>query len=181
MPQESTKMLTENDIALELEHYQKFVRAFQSGKRGADLPDLPKTKDEQQNRLLPILGLMLHPAIALFVGIARFFHAHRLVGLLSKARIASDGLSFEPQACGLHKAYTHLGLAFVGQKNLSGAINCLDASWRVHPCAHNCSFGLSKELVSKLKDYPEASQSVQEYIRIGKKFVVWSEDWAQKI
>lgn len=181
MPQEGTEMLTEDDIALELEHYQKFNTAFLRGKHDSDLPRLPVNKDEQHSRFLPILGLLLHPILGLFIGVSRLLHAHWFTALLSKARIATDGLSYEPRACGLHKAYTNLGLALFGRNNLSGAIKCLNASWRVHPCPHNCSFGLSRALVAKLRDYPEAAHSVQEYIRIGKTFVVWSEDWAQKI
>jgi hypothetical protein len=127
MPQEIANMLTENDIAPELEQYQKFNKAYQSGKRGSDLPSLPKNKDEQQSRLLPIFGLMVHPILAFFVWIARFIHAHCLAGSLSKARIATDMLSYEPKSCGLHKAYTNFGLSFLGRNNLSGAINCLDA------------------------------------------------------
>jgi hypothetical protein len=65
-------MLTENDIAPDVEQYQKFNKAYQSGKRDSDLPGLLKNKDEHQSRLLPVLGLMIHPDLALLFGLRAY-------------------------------------------------------------------------------------------------------------
>lgn len=91
--------------------------------------------------------------------------------ILARARIVSDRWSSEPRTCGLNTAYTNLGLARLGRHDLPGAIRCLDASWRVHPCAHNVTFGLKQRLAAALKDHPEAHAALEQYERMSKLFV----------
>ena len=113
--------------------------------------------------------------------VSRLLRIHKFVAFFSKVRIATDKLSHEPVSCGYNQAYTNLGLALLAENDIEGAINCLDSSWRVHPCPHNTSFGLDRRLVSKLIQFPEAKKSVEKYIKIGKKFVYWPEGWSERI
>lgn len=174
-------MLREQDIILELKYYQKFHKTYLEGKREDDLPLLPKNRDDQNRPCLAVLGILIHTLLAICMGIVKLLHLHKFAAFFSRIRIATDKYSYEPVSCGYNKAYTNLGLALLAQGDIGGAIKCLDASWRVHPCPHNSSFGLSRRLVSQLKHYPDASEVVSEYVRIGKKFISWSEKWARNI
>lgn len=174
-------MLTEDDIALELLRADKFKEAYLEDKRGDDLPAQPPNGDAQENTALVLIGLFLHVILGLCSVAARYLCAHSLVALLARARLRTDRLSLEPVSCGWNAAYTNLGLALLAQNDVAGAIQCLDASWRVHPCAHNSSFGLKTRLASELNRYPEAHEQVQQYVRIGKKFALFPDSWADKV
>jgi hypothetical protein len=175
------QMLSEEDILLELKYTRRWQEAYLSGERGHKLPKVPKNRDAQDSKVRLLVGLSLHPFLAILMETAQLLRFATLQAALARIRIATDTFSFEPKSCGLNNAFTHLGLALLAKKNIAGARKCLEASWRVHPCPHNSSYGLSKGLVSKLRDYPEAESEIAEYLRIGKKFVSWSDQWAEGI
>jgi hypothetical protein len=174
-------MLREEEILLELKHYQKFQEYYNEGKRGSDLPKLPGNRDDQKNNSYMLFGLMIHPLLFASIIISRILRLHKFVAFFSKVRIATDKLSHEPVSCGFNQAYTNLGLALLVENDIQGAIHCLDLSWRVHPCPHNTSFGLDRRLVSKLRHFPEAEKNVEKYIKMGKQFVYWPEGWVYRI
>jgi hypothetical protein len=133
---------------------------------------LPKlTEGEASAPFWPVGSLLVHPLLALLIAAARPIRAHWLVALLARARIATDRLSFEPRSCGLNNAYTNLGLARLGQEKIAEAISCLDASWHVHPCPHNTSFGLKKRLAAALARYPQAHAWLEQYERMSHRFL----------
>lgn len=170
MNQRRDEDLSESVILKELEQYAELKRAYQAGKRGAELPKV--SSGEPVPRLWAVGSLLFHPVLALLTAIARPTGAQWLVALLARARIACDRLSYEPRSCGLNNAYTNLGRARLGQGDVAGAIQCLDASWRVHPCPHNCSFGLKQRLAAELKPYPEAHASLEQYERMSQRFLL---------
>ena len=172
------EILTEDDIGLELKRYRAFSEAWRAGKRGEDLPKIPENRDRQRSNIIGLAGAILHFLVWMAIGPAQLLRVHALTAALSELRIKTDHLSFEPRSCGLNAAYTTLGLARLAMKDLAGAIHCLDSSWRVHPCPHNSSYGLKRKLALALSCYPEAESTVRDYVRIGKKFATWPEDWA---
>ena len=174
-------MLNEEDILPELKQYQKFQQDYLSGKTEKECSCLPENKDAPQKPSHCILGMLIHSIILISIELSALLRIKIFVAFFAKLRIATDRYSFEPLSCGYNYAYTKLGLVLLSQNDVAGAINCLDASWRVHPCPHNTSYGLKRALVSKLKDYPEASIVVAQYLTIGKQFVYWPEKWAEKI
>ncbi len=173
-------MLNEKDILPELKQYQKFHQEYLSGKNSKEYSNLPKNNDAPQKPFHYIWGMLIHSIIFISIEFSILFRIKTFVAFFAKLRIATDRFSFEPISCGYNNAYTKLGLVLLSQNDVYGAVKCLDASWRVHPCAHSTSYGLKRALVSKLKDYPEASNSVAQYIKMGKQFVYWSEKWAEQ-
>lgn len=173
-------MLTEAEIIEELKAYKMYILAWEEGKRGSDLPKLP-LKNEKAVLLRTVCGFFAFPILSLLFYLSYFLHLNSFAVWIARARIAVDDLSCCPGSCGLNWAYTKLGLAFLAKKEIKEAIQCLDASWRVHPCPHNSSFGLSRSLVSKLDNHPDALASVEQYIRIGRQFVDRPEYWVQRI
>ena len=165
----------------ELQAYRAHALALKEGKSGRDLPQIPENNDAQTNDVRTIIGYILFPLLHILLNITKFIGWHSFMARICKARIEADRFSFEPKSCGLNKAYTQLGLALLAQNDLDGAISCLDASWRVHPCPHNASYGLDRRLVSKLKSYDEARGVVERYISVGRHFAQWPDPWAEGI
>lgn len=116
------------------------------------------------------MGLIIHSLIAILVFLSKLLRLWRVVLLLSKLRVRTDGLSYEPRQCGYNSAYTNIGLSKLKIGDVGGAIEALDESWQVYPCPHNTSFGLKTSLVKELYKYPEASEHVATYVEIYKKF-----------
>ena len=174
-------MLREEDILLELEQYQNWRQAYMAGKNQEDCPELPENRDAPKYTSYGLFGAFIHMFIFLGIEISSLFRIQKFVAFFAKLRISTDRFCYEPKSCGYNNAYTKLGLALLSQDDVNGAIKCLEASWRVHPCPHNSSFGLKRSLVSKLKNYPEASRVVAQYIKIGKQFVYWPEKWVERI
>jgi hypothetical protein len=174
-------MLTEEGILPELEQYRKWHRAHMQGKDQEDCPNLPENKDAPKYNAICLFGAFIHGLIFLALEISTFLRIKKAVSFFAKLRISTDKFSYEPCSCGYNNAYTKLGLALLTKNDVNGAIRCLDASWRVHPCPHNSSFGLKRSLVAKLRKYPEAENVVNQYIKIGKQFVFWSDKWVEEI
>ncbi len=126
--------------------------------------------ESKPNYLKSIVGSLFHGLLFLLIAISKLMKLWVLVLFFAKIRIISDSWSFEPRQCGYNRAYTLVGLYRLKNKNISGAITALKESWQVYPCPHNTTFGLSKELVKKLKAYPEAQSAVEEYIEIYNSF-----------
>jgi hypothetical protein len=162
-------VLSETDIRRELEPYAAFKRAYQDGRRGEELPKVVGAASS----FSAVLTILVHGPLAVVTGIARRTRAYRLLALLARARIASDRLSYEPQSCGFNAAYTNLGLALLGRGDVAGAIRCLEASWHVHPCAHDVSFGLNQRLAAALEPYPYARPAREQYERISRLFLAY--------
>jgi len=97
-------------------------------------------------------------------------HLWRVVSICAKLRIKTDNFSDEPIQCGYNMAYTNLGIARFNQNDIDGAIDALYISGQVWPCPHKTSFGLSDELVNKLKNIPKADKAVKDYIEIASLF-----------
>ncbi len=174
-------MLTERYILTELEQYQKWHNAHMQGKSQEERPSLPDNKDTPKYNSYSIFGAFIHMLIFFALEISTFLRIKTFVSFFAKLRISTDKFCYEPYSCGYNNAYTKLGLALLAKNDLSGAINCLDVSWRVHPCPHNSSYGLKRSLVAKLRSYPEAADVVNQYIKIGKQFVYWPDKWVEKI
>jgi hypothetical protein len=157
--------LSESEIRQEIERYVAFKRAYRERHAA------PKLGVVKASALGSAMTLMLHAPLAVVARVARWARAHRTVALVARARIASDGLSYEPRSCGLNAAYTNLGLALLRRNDVAGAIRCLDASWHVHPCPHTVSFGLSQRLSEALMPYPDARSTREQYERMSRLFV----------
>jgi hypothetical protein len=116
------------------------------------------------------MGLVIHSLIAILIFLSKLLRLWRVVILLSKLRVKTDGFSYEPRQCGYNSAYTNIGLSKLKIGDVVGAIEALDESWQVYPCPHNTSFGLKTSLVKELSKYPEASENVANYVEIYKRF-----------
>jgi hypothetical protein len=170
-------MLTEQEIADELRQYGAFQAAYREGMRGDDLPDLPKQESALAEWKSFVMFFVGHPLLAVLWKLSQITRVYKASVFFAKTRINTDKYSFEPCSCGLNQAYTRLGLALLKKKDVAGAIDCLAASWRVHPCPHSTSFGLAKRLALALRPYPEAAVAVQQYVRMGERFAMSSSWW----
>jgi hypothetical protein len=169
MKQRRDQHLSESDILREVEQFAEVMRAYRKGKRGNELPRV--LPFEAGARFWALGSCLLHPLLAVFTRVAQVTHTHRMAALLARARIASDRLSYEPRSCGLNNAYTNLGLALLRQNDVIGAIECLEASWHVHPCPHNTSFGLKTRLAAALKPHAQAHASLEQYERMRQRLI----------
>ena len=174
-------MLTEDEILTELRTYKTFAKAYREGKRKSELPSIPQNKDSQSSNAKLVIGIFLLPIISGFLSFAMTCRLKSLAVKLARLRVEADTFSLEPVSCGLNSAYTYLGLSLLAKNDLQGAIDCLDTSWRVHPCPHNVSYGLKRRLVGRLKNCEEAKKVVEQYIKMGQHFSLWPENWAKGI
>ena len=113
---------------------------------------------------------LLHLYLWFLAKVGLKFRITQLTMWASENRIKYDYLWWEPISCGLNNSYTDLGVAYLRAGKIEEAINCLDKSWRVYPCPHNTSFGISLKLFNKLKSNPEAQSVVTEYFEMWDKF-----------
>jgi len=146
------------------EWQQLYLRKDGSHKE-IELPKLKNTPD-----LRGLYGLLLHSILAVLRSAAIFLSSYRISQWASWKRIETDGLSFEPEACGMHSAFTNIGLARLKLRDLEGAIQSLKASCRVRPCPHTTSFGLHRSLRNELARYSEAKKAVEEYDSFAREF-----------
>jgi hypothetical protein len=155
--------LSEREVIDEIAQFAQHMRDFFDGKRDAE--------PAKGSPWWALADLLVHPVLAVLTMVARPARAYRALALLARVRIATDRLSYEPRSCGLNGAYTNLGLARLGQNDVAAALVCLDASWRVHPCPHNTSFGLRQRLATALQPYLEARPLRERYARMSAEFV----------
>jgi tetratricopeptide (TPR) repeat protein len=120
----------------------------------------------------------------MFIGIGMFVHLYlwilRKLGAVfrfplvtiwaSKTRIKYDYLWYEPISCGYTNAFADMGLGYLELGKVEEAITCLSKSWRVYPCPHNTTYGLTLRLYNKLKNYPEAAAATSEYQEMWEQF-----------
>lgn len=133
------------------------------------------------SEFIMLLGTVLHTFIFIGIKISTMLRVQHLTFILLKARIRTDKYSFEPLSCGYSRAQSKLGLALLKRNDVVGAIECLEASWRIHPCPHNTSFGLPRNLARTLMTYPEAEKAVEKYIKMGQAFVTFPEKWLTSV
>ena len=69
-----------------------------------------------------------------------------------------------------NKAYTDLGIAFMNTGQIEKAMDCLQKSWRIYPCPHNMSNGLSTRLSRALYKNQSAQNIVNEYAEMNNAF-----------
>ena len=154
-------------IEAELSSFKRWQSAYA---RGEDpLPDLPERGD-QRGSVETAVGLAAHLGLA---GIGWSAGRLGLGGLrvwAAREEIAVDRFWYEPASCGLNHAYTRLGLALLAGGDESGAIDCLQAAWHIHPCPHNTSFGLDPRLWSALVGVPAADHAREQYAEVARKF-----------
>jgi len=148
-------------IERELAQYRAFDQARRAGVACPDRPPLPPSHAPRGFRFA--LGLALHLVLKTIWLAASAAHAKSVMAWAAKARIEADDLWFEPRACGLNSSLTDLGLALVLAGETQAAIACLDRSWRVHPCPHAVTFGLRRELATRLGTCREAGAIVCQY------------------
>jgi hypothetical protein len=157
---------SEAEILEEIEQFALLMQAVSEGKRGDELnrplhPDGPSS----------IVVTAFHVLIEISSSVARRLGAHRILSVLARMRIATDRWSYESRACAWNFAHTNLGLVLLARNDVKGAIACLDASWRVHPCPHNSTYGLSQRLATALRKQPEARAALAQYDCMSRRFV----------
>ncbi|MBN4046904.1 hypothetical protein JYT90_01145 [bacterium AH-315-P07] len=173
-------MLNESQILHEIEQYREMMSAFISGNIDEQHSEQIADNESEESRvsnLVAIGGALLHTFLFLGYTVSRSLGIQALVILFAKARISTDNYCYEPQSCSYNRAYTMLGLMLLEKNDIRGAVECLEASWQVHPCPHNMSYGLRNALAKKLTDYPEAELAVKRYEKIGSQFAYNPEKW----
>lgn len=155
-------------IFAECQIYKQWQHLYLSKDGSHKRIELPQLKDTPELRGL--LGTFLHSILVALRSAAMLLRLYRIQEWASWKRIETDRLSFEPEACGMHTAFTGVGLARLRLRDLDGAIQSLRASCRVHPCPHTTSFGLHRSLRNSLASYAEASEAVEEYDSLAREF-----------
>ena len=154
-------------IEAELASFKRWQAAY--ARCEDPLPELPG-RDDQRGSIETAVGVAAHLGLA---GIGWWAGRLGLGGLrvwAAREEIAIDRFWYEPASCGLNHAYTRLGLALLAGGDESGAINCPQAGWRIHPCPHNTSFGLDPRLWSALVGVSAADYAREEYAEVARKF-----------
>src|SRR5438309_7286915 len=159
-------------IEAELALYKRWRAAYSCGER--PLPALPE-RGQSPKSMQMLLGLAVHLGL-FFIGWAAYrLGLDRIRVWAAEGEIAVDPIWFEPGSCGLNHAYTRVGLGLLAVGNEAGAIGCLHSAWRVHPCAHNTSFGLDPRLWRALATVPAADGCRAEYEAMARRFVLDAE------
>lgn len=134
-------------------------------------PDEYKRLDEYSPKGLRFaFGTVLHLYLWFLAKFGLLFGINSLAIWASKISIKHDNLWYEPISCSMTSSYTDMGLGYLKLGQVEKAVKCLNKSWRVYPCPHNTSYGLKLKLFKKLRDYPEASVAVAEYLEMWEQF-----------
>jgi tetratricopeptide (TPR) repeat protein len=162
--------LSKDEILKLLSIYRNWL----SGPEPADnLPDeIRRLGENGPTGIRSLVGMMLQLFLVLTSEFGLVLGIPKIAIWASRASVKYDYLFFEPISCGLNFAYTRLGLGYLKAGDLERAIECLRKSWHVYPCPHNTSFGLRLRLARRLNDYPEARESVVEYLDMRKRFII---------
>lgn len=158
---------SKNEVLDVLSQYRKWC--YSNGNEEL-YPDVLKNDKADERWFNLFITVTLHSTLYAIRIIAKKLALWPIVGFCAYLRIKTDQWSFEPRQCGYNDAYTILGLYRLRQKNIQGAIEALNESWRVWPCPHNSSFGLKRALADQLERHEEARTSVIEYNEIAKYF-----------
>jgi len=133
--------LSEQQILAELEQYRAFYQSIESGHEGGRLP-----REGGPSGMRLVLGLMLHLVLSLVSTLFRGVRFSRGLQVISTIRVRYDAIWYEPQACGLSRSLTDLGLSYLWMGLSDDAVKMLDLSYKVHPCPHNTTFGMPRRL-----------------------------------
>ncbi len=155
-------------IFVECRIYKQWEELYlRKGQKHTEI-ELPKLKATPGPRGLT--GSFLHTILVILRSAAMLLGLYRIQEWASWKRIETDSFSYEPEACGMHSAFTNIGLARLELKDLDGAIHSLRASCRVHPCPHTTSFGLKRSLRNALVPYVEAKEAIAEFDSFAREF-----------
>lgn len=169
MPIPATQQPSWDAISRDLEAWERWAIARARGVRPLPpLPALPDPAAASGMRACYGLASRLVLLCAQRAGMACACPGLQLWS--ARHRILTDKYWYEPARCSLNHAFTDLGLALLEMGDVPGAVECLRRSWRVYPCPHNTSFGLSPRLWKALEDVPEAAAARSEYERIARRF-----------
>jgi hypothetical protein len=154
-------------IGSELDAYERWRAAFAA--KSVTLPDLPEIEGAPSTPLF-FCGAFIRLALVVIGSVSGALNLQGLREWAAAQRVRIDFLSLEPVSCSLNRALTELGLAAAARGDMPGALECLDRSWRVHPCPHTISFGLDRRLWVALAGIPEAENVRSRYAEIAKRF-----------
>ena len=161
------RLLEPDLIERELTAYRRWQEAFLRGDE--ERPSLPAS---EAGARLPI-AVAVSGLRALLILVARLgavSGASSIRVWAARKIVELDPFALEPASCGLNRAYTRLGLAKLAAGDDLGAIGCLRDSWRVHPCPHNTTFGLSPALWRAVANVSGSSAARDEYERMARRF-----------
>lgn len=169
MPIPVTQQPSLDAISRDLEAWERWVRARARNER--PLPPLPALTDPAAASGMGACYGLASRLVLLCAQRAGIACDHPELQLWSaRHRILTDKYWYEPARCSLNHAFTDLGLALLEMGDVPGAVECLRRSWRVYPCPHNTTFGLSTRLWKALEGVPEAAAARSEYERIARRF-----------
>lgn len=122
--------------------------------------DFPKQMGEDQERFYKQSPNSLKLFVSLPIELFALFTARlgkRLnisTVIVSAARVGlfTESWWLCQRGCMYHRFQTALGYGYCLQGRDDEAIQCLRRSWKVNPCPHLCSFGMSTSLYSKLRE-----------------------------
>lgn len=154
-------------ISAELDAYARWGEAYRAN--AATLPDLPDGGGSPSTPLL-LWGAIARGALVCLGWVARSTNLRRLREWAAVQLVRLDFLALDRLSCHLNHAWTELGLAVSAQGRVSDAVECLERSWRVHPCGHLVSFGLDVRLWTALAGIPDAEQARMRYAEIARRF-----------
>ena len=154
-------------ITSELTAWHAWTTAYR--RKEAPLPDLPAREDEPSTVVM-LVGLIVRCPVIALGWLARKARMHSLRQACARIRVRLDWTVLCRAGCSLNDAFTECGLAVLETGNVSVAIECLERSWRVHPCPHDISFGLSARLWIALAGIPEAEAARNQYERMARSF-----------
>jgi len=154
-------------IVAELAIWQRWTAAYY--RREVPLPELPVPQGEPSNVTM-LCGFFVRSVLRTIGWIGRRGRISSIRVWAARQRVRLDWMALEPASCALNEAFTELGLGLLDTGDSNGAIESLRASWRVHPCPHNISFGLNPHLWVALAETPEAEAVCNEYENVARRF-----------
>ena len=117
-----------------------------------------------------IIGTIVDISLWILNKFSMLLSLHSTSILATTTRIKINYLTWEPNSCSLNNAYTDLGISYLKLGNIDKSVKCLQKSWKVYPCPHNTTFGLSMRLFKMLKIHTEYQSILDEYIFIRDRF-----------
>jgi len=154
-------------IVAELTTWQRWTAAYY--RHEVPLPELPAPQGEPSNVTM-LCGFFVRSALRTVGWIGRRGQISSLRVWAARQQVRFDWMALEPASCALNEAFTELGLSLLDIGDSNGAIESLRASWRVHPCPHNISFGLNPHLWVALGEIPGAETVRYEYENVARRF-----------
>jgi hypothetical protein len=154
-------------ITSELTAWHRWMIAYRRDEK--PLPVLPTHEDEPSTVTL-LSGIIVRCPLLALGWLARKGGLPFVRQWAAATRVRLDWMAGCPASCSMNRAFTELGLAMVEAGNVEAAVECLDASWRVHPCPHNTSLGLSPRLWTAIAAIPNAEKGRGQYEEVARRF-----------